>query len=104
VSEFAHYHSDIGDHVHDIGLVGDEDDKHTEPIVGFDYHAVDDALGNTQEYDNVPQMFVELQQTTRDIIGIYFACVHLGWHDETLRARLKSIFDLIRPYIEELEG
>jgi hypothetical protein len=55
------------------------------------------------EYVNVPQMFAELQKASSDLISVHFECVHLGWHDEALRARLKPIFDITRPYIEEPE-
>jgi hypothetical protein len=69
-----------------------------------------DAISSVQtpqeavEYVNVPQLFAEFDKATRDIVSVYFACVRLGWNDAELRARLKPIFDIVRPYIEEPEG
>jgi hypothetical protein len=55
-----------------------------------------------EEYEQVVP-FAEYDKAFCDIISIYLACVKLGWNDAELRARLKPIFNITRPYIEEPE-
>jgi hypothetical protein len=37
------------------------------------------------------------------LISAHFAMVHLAWDDDALRQRLKPVFDITRPYVEEPE-
>jgi hypothetical protein len=41
--------NEIGDHIHDLGV----EDEHLVPSVGFNYQAVDDALGNAEPAEQV---------------------------------------------------
>jgi hypothetical protein len=55
----------------------------------------------TEQTDVRDELFEAYDQATRDLIRVHFACVRLGWSDADLRAQLKPIFDITRPWIEQ---
>jgi hypothetical protein len=49
------------------------------------------------------ELLEEYLKATSALISAHFAMVHLAWDDDALRQRLKPVFDITRPYVEEPE-
>jgi phage terminase Nu1 subunit (DNA packaging protein) len=60
-----------------------------------------EAVVAPRQAEERSEVLDEYLKATSALIRAHFAMVQLAWDDPSLRERLKPVFDITRPYVEE---